>query len=120
MDLSTKEDRNGWWTDYRTELGTVYINHKLREGYVDLTFPKASEKTDRVKIIADWARKHKLDVGVVKTKKSAMFRMHVPKLDILKGFEHIDRDELDQCFDAIKDLTDFANVIAMAHSIVFG
>lgn len=120
LDLSTKEDRNGWWTDYRTELGTVYINHKLREGYVDLTFPKASEKTDRVKIIADWARKHKLDVAVVKTKKSAMFRMHVPKLDILKGFEHIDRDELDQCFDAIRELTDFANIIAMAHSIVFG
>ena len=118
LDLSTKEDKNGWWTDYRTELGTVYINHKLREGYVDLTFPKASQEFDRAKIIADWARQHKIpDATVVKTKKSVMIRIHVPKLDIIRGFENVDVDELDQCFDAIKELTDFANIIEMANSI---
>ena len=118
LDLSTKEDKNGWWTDFRTELGCVYINHKIQEGHVDLTFPKASDKIDRAKIIADWARQHKItDATVVKTKKSAMIRLHVPKLDILKGFEFIDKDELNQCFDAIKELTDFANIIEMANSI---
>lgn len=118
LDLSTKEDKNGWWTDYRTELGSVYINHKIQEGFVDLTFPKASDKIDRAKIIADWARQHKIsDASVVKTKKSAMIRIHVPKLDILKGFEFVDSDELNQCFDAIKELTDFANIIEIANSI---
>ena len=118
LDLSTKEDKNGWWTDFRTELGNVYINHKIQEGQVDLTFPKASDKTNRVKVIVDWARQHKItDATVVKTKKSAMIRIHVPKLDILKGFEFVDKDELNQCFDAIKELTDFANIIEMANSI---
>lgn len=118
LDLSTKEDKNGWWTDFRTDLGYVYINHKIQEGYVDLTFPKASDKIDRVKVIAEWARQHKIsDAAVVKAKKSAMIRIHVPKLSILKGFESVDTEELDKCFDAIKELTDFANMIEMANSI---
>ena len=118
LDLSTQEDNNGWWTDYRTELGSVYINHKIQEGFVDLTFTKASDKVDKAKIIADWARQHKIsDATVVKTKKSAMIRIHVPKLDIIKGFDSVDKDELNQCFDAIKELTDFANIIEMANSI---
>lgn len=115
LDLSTKEDKNGWWTDYRTELGTVYINHKIQEGHVDLTFPRASDKTDRAKFIAEWARKHKIpDITVVPTKKSAMIRIHVPKLSIMKGFESVDKDELNQCFDAIKELTDLASIFATA------
>ena len=118
LDLSTKEDKNGWWTDFRTELGKVYINHKIREGYVDLTFPGASDKTNQTKVIADWARQHKMsDATVVKTKKSAIIRIHVPKLDMEKGFEWADKDELDQCFEAIKELADFANIIEMTRSI---
>ncbi|MBQ5487334.1 MAG: hypothetical protein IIT70_00565 [Clostridia bacterium] len=85
---------------------------------MDLTFPKASDKIDRVKIIAEWARQHKIsDAAVIKAKKSAMIRIHVPKLSILKGFESVDKEELDKCFDAIKELTDFANLIEMANSI---
>ena len=119
LDLSTKEDKNGWWTDFRTELGYTYINHKIQEGFVDLTFLKASEKIDRVKILTDWMRQHKFsDVSVVKTKKSAMIRIHVPKLNIMKGFEFVDQDDLDQCFDAIKELTDLASVIAAANSMI--
>ena len=119
MDLSTKEDKNGWWTDFRTDLGYVYINHKIQEGYVDLTFPKASDKIDRVKIIAEWARQHKIsNATVVKATKSAIIRIHVPKLSITKGFEYVDKDELAQCFDAIKELTDFANIIETANSII--
>ncbi len=118
LDLSTKEDKNGWWTDFRTELGYVYINHKIQAGHVDLTFPKAADKVDRAKIIADWARRHKIpDASVVKTKNSSMIRIHVPKLDILKGFDLVDKDELNLCFEAIKELTDFANMIEMASSI---
>lgn len=118
LDLSTKEDKNGWWTDFRTELGNVWINHKIREGFVDLTFPKAADKIDRAKIIAEWARQHKIpNATVVKATKSAMIRIHVPKLDILKGFDFVDKDELNQCFFAIKELTDFANMIEIANSI---
>lgn len=113
LDLSTKEDKNGWWTDFRTELGTVYINHKIQEGHVDLTFLRAADKSDRAKFIADWGRNHKIPgITVVMTKKSAMIRIHVPKLSIMKGFESIDKDELNQCFDAVTELTDLASLIA--------
>ena len=120
LDLSTKEDKNGWWTDYRTELGkNVYINHKIREGYVDLTFVKASESIDRVKTVADWARQHKIsNAAVVRTANSAMIRLHVPKLDMEKGFESVDKDELNQCFEAVKELTDFANMIETVMSVI--
>ena len=118
LDLRTKEDKNGWWADYRTGLGYVYIDHKIQEGHVDLTFPKAADKLDRAKVIADWARLHKIPVAtVVKTKTAVMFRMHVPKLDMLKGFEHVDKDELDQCFEAIKELTDLTSIIEIGSSI---
>ncbi|MBQ6655023.1 MAG: hypothetical protein IJM79_05810 [Erysipelotrichaceae bacterium] len=119
LDLSTGEDRNGWWTQYRTELGSVYINHKMREGHVDLTFPKAADKSNQARIIADWIRDHGVaETSVVKTKKSVMIRVNVPRLDIQKGLEAVNRDELDQCFQIISRLADFANMIAMTASIV--
>ena len=118
LDLSTREDRNGGWTDFRTELGYVYINHKIQEGYVDLTFPKAAAKIEKVRLIAEWARRHKIsEASVVKAAKGAMIRLHVPKLDIDKGFENVDIDELNKCLDAVKELTDFANMIETANSI---
>ena len=46
-----------------------------------------------------------------------MIRIHVPKLDINKGFESADKDELNQCFDAIQELTDFANIVEIMNSI---
>ncbi len=46
-----------------------------------------------------------------------MIRIHVPQLNIMKGFEFVDKDELNQCFDAIKELTDFANMIELANEI---
>lgn len=118
LDLSTKEDKNGWWTDFRTDLGYVYINHKIQEGYVDLTFPKAADKVERVKLIAEWARRHELSgISVVKAKRSVMLRIHVPNLDMEKGFEFVNLKELNKCFSAIKELTDFANMIEVANSI---
>ncbi len=118
LDLSTREDKNGWWTDFRTGLGTAYITHKIREGFVDLTLQRAADKLDRAKNIADWARHHKIPVtDVIKTKKSVMLRIRVPQLDIEKGFDTVDKDELNQCFDAVKELTELTNITAIMHTI---
>ena len=118
LDLSTKEDKNGWWTDFRTELGNTFINHKIREGFVDLTLQRAADKIDRAKITADWARHHKIPVtDVLKTKNSVMMRIRVPQLDIEKGFDAVDKDELNQCFDAVKELTNLANIAKMMYAI---
>ena len=120
LDLSTKEDKNGWWTDFRTDLGIVYINHKIQEGFVDLTFSRSADKIDRAKVIADWVRQHVIPGATVrKTQKSAIIRVHVPKIDIKKGFENVNENELVQCFEAIKELTDFANIVEMANEIAW-
>ena len=42
-----------------------------------------------------------------------MLRIRVPQLNIEKGFDFVDKDELNQCFDAVKDWTDFANMVKM-------
>ncbi len=116
--LATKETVNGYWTDFRTELGYVYIYHKIKEGYVDLTFPRAQEMEDKAKVIAEWMRRHKFQNPMVqKSAKSVAIRIHVPKLDMLKGFEYVDQDELNRCFEAIQELTDFANVVDRANSM---
>ena len=46
-----------------------------------------------------------------------MFRIHVPKLDMEKGFEYVNLKKLNKCFEAVKELTDFANMIEVANSI---
>ena len=118
LTLATKETANGYWTDYRTELGYVYIYHKIQEGYVDLTFPRAQAMEDKAKVIAEWMRRHKFpNLTVLKSAKSVAIRVHVPKLDILKGFEYVDQDELNRCFEAIQELSDFANIVERTNSI---
>lgn len=118
LDLSTKEDRNGRWTDYRTELGYVYILHKIEEGYVDLIFPKSLNKTVQVKTIAGWIRQHiNVDVRTEKATQSIMIRATVPKLVIAEGFENASDKEIKKCFDTIQKFTDFANIIELAGSI---
>ena len=119
LDLTTKEDKNGYWTDFRTELGIVYINHKIREGYVDLTFPRTSEKHLQMKRVADWLRTRGIPVAkVIKTKNSNMFRILVPKIDIMAGFEAASKEDLNKCFEAIKQMTDFANIVEEVNSII--
>ena len=34
-----------------------------------------------------------------------------------KGFAFVDKDELKRCFDAIKELTDFASIVETANTI---
>jgi len=118
LDRSTREDRNGWWVEYRTLLGRVWVTHKIQEGHVDLTFSRAKDKLDVAKTVAEWAKRHKLpNMSAINSGKTVFFRSHVPKLDMLRGFDAVDQDELEQCFIVIRELTDFANVVEMAHSM---
>ena len=118
LDLSTKEDKNGWWNDYRTELGYVYIVHKVQEGFVDLIFPRTADKAEQVKSIAEWLRHHGLpDAATVKAQRSVMIRVRVPKLIIEEGFAAVNKEDLNNCFEVIRELTEYANMIELANSI---
>ena len=112
LDLSTKEDKNGYWTDFRTDLHLVYINHKIQEGFVDLTFSGTAEKYTQLKPVAEWMRNHGFsEITTKKTGRSTIFRIQVPKIDMMAGFETVDLANLNICFESIKQLTDFMNMV---------
>ena len=100
-----------------TQALGIHLIGDIVENY--LTFVKASDSIDRMKTVADWARQHKIsNAAVVRTANSAMIRLHVPKLDMEKGFEYVDKDELNQCFEAVRELTNFANMIETVISVI--
>lgn len=118
LERVTKETSNGWWPHYNTNLIGVYIHHKMPDGTVDLTFPKAADKIEDLRRVADWARYHGIpDATVAKRAKAASIRIKVPPFEMRSDFDDVSRKDLDKCFDAIQQLTDLANIIALSHSI---
>ena len=54
------------------------------------------------------------NVHAVITGGSSALRINVPSLDYNRPFEEVDPHDLDICFEAIKELTDVANVFEVA------
>lgn len=118
LTLVTKETSNGWWPQYNTNFKDVYIHHKIPDGTVDLTFPKAADKLEELRRVAEWAKYHGIpDAAAAKRAKAASIRIKVPLFDMRSNFEDVDKRDLDKCFDAIQQLTDLANIIQLAYSI---
>ena len=118
LNLRSKENTNGWWGDYATNFGKSHIYHKMIDGFVDLTFPNASEQLDSVTIIAEWLRRHGMkNVIAVQTGKSASLRIEVPPLKVTKPFEETSEDDIKQCFDAIAALSEVADIFSFAHRL---
>lgn len=119
LDLRNSQDSNGWWPHYGTEFGNVYMYHKVSDGVVDLTFPGGAEKISAFEQIATWLRAHNMEeVRAVKTGKAAALRISVPVLDQHKPFEDANMDDVETCFKAIQQLSDFALILARAKSFI--
>ena len=100
LDLRTNRKSNGYWAYYATALDNVYLDHKLREGRIDLTFNKSADRISELKQVAEWLRSH--DMNNVQAKvisKSASLQIAVPKLDITKSFDEVDPEDLQMCFE---------------------
>lgn len=118
LDLATSRKSNGYWADYRTRFGTVYLYHKIGEGKVDLTFNRAEKHLDKLEIVADWLRKHNINnVSATVTGKSGALRITVPKLNMQIPFEENDEYDIEVCFKSISDLIEAVNVFGVASSI---
>lgn len=120
LNLRTKDDSNGWWEHYATRLENSYIDHKKQEGYVDLTFSNAAPKMALVQSLAEWLRKHGIPkVFATEVNKSAALRIEVPQLLIKTegAFAHTDPADLNECFNAIQALNDFADILADVKSL---
>ena len=119
LDLRTSRNANGYWAYYATPLANVYLDHKLREGRIDLTFNKAAEKISDLKQIAEWLRKH--DMSNVRAKvisKSGSLQISVPELDYSRRFEEVDPEDLQICFEAIYELVKFAEIVFLTNKVV--
>ena len=115
--LVTKETSNGWWPHYATNLGKVYIHHKLQEGSIDLTFPHAAEgKMPFLKQAETWLKENGVEgVQAISIGKAGSLRFNVHKFKTKEGKEGFEneKEELDDCFEKIKQLADFADMVAM-------
>ena len=119
LDLRNKKGSNAWWPHYATAFGGVHILHKVSDGVVDLTFPGGAEKISALEQIATWLRAHNMEeVRAVKTGKAAALRISVPVLDQHKPFEDANMDDVETCFKAIQQLSNFALIMARAKSFV--
>ncbi len=127
LDLRTSRNTNGWWTQYATRYKKVYILHKIKEGYVDLTFPNAASKMDGLSNIANTLNRMVAQeltgrglnaVCAIPTGKAGSLRIEVPKFAMSEmKFDDADIDDLDMCFFAISVLSDFANMLASVADI---
>ena len=118
LDLRTKESSNGWWTQYSTRFGQVYIYHKMQEGFVDLTFPNSAEYLDTVNIIAKWLRAHRMEnVVAIQTGKAAALRIEVPPLKVREPFDQTREADIEECFHAIAELSELTDIFLCAERI---
>ena len=118
LDLRTKETSNGYWTNYATVLGKVYIYHKMQEGYVDLTFPNDAELMNLFQEMARWLRKRGMDkLLAVKTGKSAALRIEVPPLKMNEAFEETTESDIIKCFEAISELNELARFLELVRTV---
>lgn len=118
LHLSTKETSNGYWAHYRVRLKRASIHHKIPQGYVDLTIKIAENQFEFITMIAAWAEKHsKFKIIPVDFEKSAGLRISVPALNMQQPFETIDSEDIQTCFDAIQELTELANILAITRNM---
>lgn len=118
LDLRTKEESNGYWAQYATRLGKVYLLHKMQEGYVDLTFSGGAEKYTTYQMLLATLKNCGIQgITVERTGKAASFRIEVPELNMEGKFEETSIQELNECFEAIKRLCAIADIFAEVRSL---
>ncbi len=119
LDLRTNRTANGYWAYYGTRLGDVYLNHKIQEGTVDLTFGKASTRMNDIESIAPLFRNSIIGtVRVSAAGKSAVIRTDVPNLNMSSPFEENDINVVGRCFEVISEMVKIANSIALANELI--
>ena len=105
---------NGWWVKMGVSLSGASIHHKTGDGVVDLSIANGAEKFNRFVSVEKWLHDsgHN-DVMVVKTQKSATFRINVPVIHMWEPFEGWNYENLNKCLDAAMELTELADMFAV-------
>ena len=111
---------NGWWPSYSVGVKGMYILHKTNFDCADLTINGAADRIVELQIVEKWlhdgGHKH---ITLIKTGKSAAFRIYTPEIRMSEPFEKWKMGDLNCCFEAIQELSDLAGMFAVINRIIF-
>lgn len=94
---------------------SVVIYGSRQVGKVDLTFSKAAARMNDMETMASWLRSHNLPtVRAEVAGKAGVLHIDVPILNMTIPFEENNQSDIEECFKAIKSLTEAANVLALS------
>ena len=111
---------NGWWPSYSVGVKGMYILHKTNFNCVDLTINGAADRVVELQIIEKWLHEGgHTSIVLVKTGKSAAFRINTPEIKMSIPFEAWKIGDLNGCFDAIQELSDLASMFAVIDNVIF-
>ena len=111
---------NGWWPAFKVNARGMYILHKTNMNCVDLTISGAADRIDELALILKWLNENgRRNLRLVKTGKSAAFRIETPEISMKKPFETWKTGDLNACFDAIQELMDLAVMFAAIDRVIF-
>ena len=109
---------NGWWVKIKVSLKKASIHHKTEDGHVDLSIYHGAENFARYKSLEKWLNEIGYnDIHVVKTQKSASFRINVPPIHMGTPFDQWTPGDLDKCLYAATRLTELANMFAIISDV---
>lgn len=78
------------------------------------------DKIDPLKVIEKWLHDGgHTDITLVKTNKSAAFRIMTPEIKMSRPFETWKMGDLNRCFEAIQELADLATMFGVIKRVIF-
>ena len=120
LNKSDSKKVNGWWPSYSVGVKGMYIIHKTNFSCADLTINGAADRISELQIIEKWLHDGgHTHITLVKTGKSAAFRIMTPDIKMGEPFESWKLGNLKGCFEAIQELTDLAGMFAVINNVIF-
>ena len=111
---------NGWWPSYLVGVKGMYILHKTNFDCADLTISGAADRMVELQVVEKWLHDGgHTHIKLVKTGKSAAFRIMTPEIKMSSPFETWKMGDLAGCFEAIQELADLAAMFAVINSVIF-
>ena len=119
LNFKTNLKSNGWWIHFGTE-SSAYIYHKTQEGEVELILNATSAQMLPLKHMVQLINRY-IDesVDIKKAGKSLALVKRVTPLDISKeSFENIDKTIINECLDAVLELSDIADMMLYGKELI--
>ena len=120
LNQTKKKEVNRWWPFFEGANNDIYIIHKANKGYVDLTINGKADRILELHTIEEWLHENgHREIRLIKTGKSAAFRIETPEINMAAPFDQWNMEDLRRCFEAIQTLYDLAVMFAAVHTSLF-